>query len=248
MKISKPKTVVHKMLTKAFGNLEIKDATTALLLVPTESDFKAAVRKDPRNCGLSRCVGRMFGATLALFFKRFAYIDMVGQDGKRRVWRYTVSVPAMKQLSAFDRAEHVKAGRAIKLLPPSPGRTMASMRKTNVKWRKSDVGKAIAAEQQARSALRVAERELEKAQSHYQEAKAEHGASSPVIRMAEKQKQAAGTMLGKARERVATAAERSKKLRSISFRPSVTPKPRQFDLTVRNATGFFSRTESASAA
>lgn len=247
MKSAKPKTIVHKMIHKAFGNLEIKDATTALLLVPTESDFKAAIRKDPRNCGLSRCVGRMFGAQLALFFKRFAYIDMVGQDGKRRVWRYTVSVPAMKQLSAFDRAEHVKTGRAIKLLPPSPGRTMAGMRKTNIRWRKSDVGKAVAAEQTARSALRVAERELERAQSHYQDAKSEHGSSSPVIKMAEKQKQAASVLLHKARDRAETAAERSKKLRSVSFRASAPIKPRQFDLTVRNAMGFFSAAQSAGA-
>jgi hypothetical protein len=239
------KTIVHKMIAAAFGNLEVKDAVTPLLLVPTEDDFKSAVRKDPKNCGLSRCVGRMFGATLALFFKRFAYIDMVGEDGKRRVWRFVVSEPARKQLSAFDRAEHVKTERAIRLLPPSPGRSMAGMRKTNMRWRRSDVGKAVAAETKARSSLRVAEREAERAQSRYVEAKAEHGSSSPVLRMAEKQKAAATTELRKARDKVAVTVERSKKLRSISFRNTEAPKPRKFDLTVRNATGFFSRAEAA---
>lgn len=245
MSKTKHKTQTHRTVAKAFGNLDIKDAPTALLIVPTDSDFKSAVRKDPRNCGLSRCVGRMFGSTLALFFKRFAYIDMVGQDGKRRVFRYTVSVPAMKQLAAFDRAEQVKTGCAIKLLPPSPGRTMVGMRKTNTRWRRSDVGKAVAAEQAARSALRAAEREVEKAQSHYQDAKSEHGSTSPVLKMAEKQKHAAATILHKARDRMEAAEQRSKKLRSVSFRPSVPHTPRRYDLTVRNATGFFSRADAA---
>lgn len=238
-------TVVHKMLLKAFGNLEVKDATTPILLVPTESDFKSAVRKDPENCGLSRCVGRMFGARLALFFKNFAYIDIVGPDGKRRVWRYTISAPALKQLAAFDRSETLSLGRSIQLLPPSPGRTMVGMRRQNTTWRRSEVGKAIAAEQRAISELRAAARQVEKAQTVYEEAKAEHGATSPVIKMAEKQKKAATVILQKARVRVETTAERAKRLRSGTFKPSNPPKPRQFDLTVRNATGFFSRSVSA---
>src|SRR5258708_3559815 len=137
---------------------------------------------------------------------------MVGGDGKRRVWRYSVSEAALQQLAAFDRAEQVKTDRSIKLLPPSPARTMKGMRRQNTKWRKSDVGKAIATEQRARSELRVAERELEKTQVLVQEAKSEHGSSSPVIKMAEKQKKAATVMLQKARVRVETAAERANRL------------------------------------
>jgi hypothetical protein len=240
MKNYSHRTVVGKMIAAAFGNLAVKDAMEPLLLIPIEDDFKNAVRKDPKNCGLSRCVERMYGATLAMFFKRCAYVDMVGSDGIRCVKRYTTTTSVLEQLSAFDRAQNVKTGRSIKLLPPSPGQTMAGMRKRNSQWRRSDVGKAVAAETKARSSLRIAERGLERAETHYKEAKSEHGSSSPVLKIAVKQKVAATTELQKAREKAAAAVERSKKLRSVSFRNGVPPKPRKFDLSVRNASGFFS--------
>lgn len=237
----KDNTVVHKMLRKYFGDLEIQDAKMPLLLIPTEADFKSAVRKDPQKCGLSRCVGRMFGASMALFFKRFAYIDLLGPDGVKRIYRFAITGPALEQLAAFDRSQAVRLGKSITLRPPAPQETLAGMRKRNVTWRRSEVGRAIAAEHKALDELRSATREVERTTERYQEVSEAQPASSPKFKEAKQQLDAAQTRLRKARTRADTAVERAKRLRTHSFRPGRPPAPRQFDLTVRNASGFFSK-------
>lgn len=238
---SNRKTVVGKLVRKAFGNLEIVDAKEPLLLIPKEVDFQDAVRKDPRNCGLSRCVSRMFNASLALFFKNRAYVDIVGKDGIRRSNRFVFGKNVLSQIAAFDRGDPLTFGRSIVLRPPPPKSTLAGERRRNRRWQRSDVGKALTAERKMQSALRVATGAAERAQEQYEIAKNKESASSPKLKVARRQLDVARTKLREVREQAAVATVLAKELRTRSFSPKPAPKPRHYDLTVRNATGFFSR-------
>lgn len=232
-----------KLLKSHFGSMEISEAKKELTLFPVWSDFENAVRNDPHLCGFARCAARAIGATNALFFKRYVYIDHFGPDGKKRVYRYTAGKAVFRTLEAFDKGR-VKKGdvlREFRLMPPSPSDTLKGKRKTTLRWRRSDSGKAILAEQEARNALRVVTNQRDRLKDLLEEARqtAPQAARTKELRQ---RLDNAVKAVEKARVKVDQKAARAKDARRESY-ATAPAKPRNYNVGVRSGTGYFTATQ-----
>lgn len=115
----------NAVLNRTFGDLEVRDADDDLRVQITAGDVKKGKRKDPTRCALAQACAREYGSTAAVFFKTCAYVDVVDEDGVRRVERFVLSSEARKLVEEFDRGQQVlSGGRLMVLKAPSPGRSL----------------------------------------------------------------------------------------------------------------------------
>lgn len=112
-------------LHRTFGDLEVRDAKDDLRVAIHQGDVAKGKRKDPENCALAQACMREFDSTAAVFFKSRAYVDVLGEDGVRRVERFVLSPEARKIVASFDGGRRVPAGgRLIVLSAPAPSETL----------------------------------------------------------------------------------------------------------------------------
>lgn len=245
----KRKNRIRDVLGRAFPKLEIVDATHSLTLFPSKADFDKAVRQDPRHCGFANCTARICGSTQAHFFKRYVYLDRLGEDGVRRVYRYVTSKSVFETLANFDMKRRIDIRRSFILRAPPRSQTIRAMRKANRKWRGSDIAKGIEAEAKARSTLSAAEREYQQALTLVERARETEKPSSPKMRDAQRRTEAAKTRVAKARVILDAKMTRLTKLREASpYTGTGKARVTQTDLNIRTGSGWFSRSASASAA
>lgn len=113
------------VLDRTFGDLEVRDAEDDLRVQITAGDVKKGKRKDPTRCAMAQACAREYGSTAAVFFKTCAYVDVVDEDGVRRVERFVLSSEARKLVEGFDRGQQVlSGGRLMVLKAPSKARSL----------------------------------------------------------------------------------------------------------------------------
>jgi hypothetical protein len=117
-------------LIRTYGDLEVRDAKNDLRIPIIAEDVKRADRKDPERCVLAQACMREFASSAVIFFKSRAYVDLVGDDGVRRVERFIMTTAAREVVAAFDRGEPVPAGgRWLVLRAPTKSTTLEADRK-----------------------------------------------------------------------------------------------------------------------
>jgi hypothetical protein len=125
-----------EVLHRTFGDLEIGDAESDVRVSIIPPDVKGATRGDPTDCAIAHGLRREFHSSAAVVFKTIAYVDILGEDGVRRVERFCLSAASRAVVEAFDRGEPVPAdGRHLVLKAPSPGRTLDASLKSQRKRR-----------------------------------------------------------------------------------------------------------------
>lgn len=236
----KPRGVIHKKLRAAFGALEVVEATMPLRLQPMPCDVEGATVKDPTNCVFARTAHRQYGATMVIFWKSVAYVDLVGADGVRRVERFIVPAATLDLIEKFDRGEPFAEGRAFELLPPPLGKTRAHKNAKNAKNRK--LPKVRAKRKVARLTRTVIDQraKLEQTEERLREIRATEKPNSPKVKLAAARVKDASTRL----------KETTKKVVKASKAIGVTPKlewgdgleTRKFDLSVRNGQAHYNIT------
>lgn len=128
----------QEALTRTFGDLPVVDAKTDLRVPIMPVDIKKGVRKDPVRCALAQACIREWGSTAAVFFKTRAYVDIVGEDGVRRVERFTLSPASREVVESFDRGKPVPSdGRQMVLSAPTPGQTLDAEYARNKRYRRA---------------------------------------------------------------------------------------------------------------
>ena len=109
-------------LQRTYGDMEVRDADNALRVTLLPQDRAAGKPNDPAHCQLAQACRREFGSEAVVFFRRYAYVDVKGDDGVRRVERFFLSDAAQAVVRAFDLGEDTpEDGRMLTLLPPTPG-------------------------------------------------------------------------------------------------------------------------------
>jgi hypothetical protein len=231
---------MHSILAKAFPSLEVVEAKKPLQLFPTQEDWDTAVPKDPEHCGFANCAHRVCGATQAHFFKKYVYIDHVGDDGIRRVHRYVVSPGVYRAIAVFDETEKMREKpRAFILRPPSSAETLHGARARNRRWSQGMMGQAVKAEQKSRTELRRSERELKQAIELVKKADVVRG--SAKAKELDRRVTAAQQQVRKAQTAVEVTAERVAKARKLGYRPMTKTKVRTHNITIRSGTGAWLR-------
>jgi hypothetical protein len=175
----------------------------------------------------------MYGARAAMFWKHWCYVDLIGRDGVRRLYRYRTSTAGRRQVEDFDHGQPFQPGTAFVLRPPGKGSTLTNKRKTGAKWRKTKTGKASRALASTRTMLRRAEAAYDQAVNIYEEAQETEKPESPRLLRAQQERQTARKRLNVLRQRVEVDVRR---LDRISKNSGIKhPRhPRHMDLTTRN--------------
>lgn len=215
-----------------FGGLEVVDAKEPLRIQPMECDVQGATVKDPTNCVFARAARRQYGALKVLFWKSTAYVDLVSEDGVRRVHRYLVSRPMYELLAAFDRGEPIEQGRAFILRAPSPGERLLNLRARSKERNKTEKGKLSIKANVVRKALTRAKCAVECAEHSLKEAKRKE--CKEEIQQAAQRRREARARLVKQTE---AAIEIEKQIVARKYNLTSPREPTVFDMTVRNGRG-----------
>jgi hypothetical protein len=105
-------------IQRLWGNVPVYDATKELRVFIRPDDLATAVRKDPGACVFAQACKRLFSTTKVLFYKTVAYIELPGEDGEKRVERFSMA-PGMRALvESFDRGEGIIPEAGFVLKPP----------------------------------------------------------------------------------------------------------------------------------
>jgi len=125
-------------LRKAFGpDIEIVDATSPLRVQPNQEDIRSAIAGDPMNCVLSRACQRSFGSKAVLFLGTVAYVDLLDEDGNRRLERFRIDGPGSRYIKAVDSFEPVSP-RGFTLTPQPVSSQRKAMRRYHKKYKKAE--------------------------------------------------------------------------------------------------------------
>jgi hypothetical protein len=237
MTVTKTKTYrMGKILQAAFPGLEIADAREPLHLFPSQEDFEQGVRMDPHHCGFANCAHRVCGSTAAYFFKRYVYLDRFDEDGKRKVFRYTVTKNVFDALAAFDQGKRVKLQRAFILRAPSESDSIKGMRVRNKAYRRSDVAKAIKRRKKAEKLLMAATGDLKRNERIWDRAK-DKPAQSKRYQDAQQRLEASKGAVAKARDEFDAAKAREAELRTVRFATAAAREPVKRAINIRNGRG-----------
>lgn len=130
-------------LIRFWDGLPVVDSTVDLIVKLEGVDYEHAKAKDMFNCAFVQAVRRLYGATHAIFTKTVAYVDLILEDGIRRVYRFSLSHSARNVIVSFDTAvtDQQRAAVALKngnfvLHAPTKSKTLEGMRTRNSANRK----------------------------------------------------------------------------------------------------------------
>lgn len=226
---------VNVRIKVEFGGLEVVDAREPLRIQPMECDVHGATVKDPTNCVFARAARRQYGALKVLFWKSTAYVDLVSEDGVRRVHRYLVSAPMYELLAAFDRGEPIEPGRAFILRPPTANERLPALRARSKERNKTEKGKLCTRASAVRKALGKAKTEVECAENSLNEAK-RRNFKEEVQQAAQRRREARARLL----KQTEVAVEIEKQILLRKYNLTSPREPTVFDMTVRNGKGKYS--------
>ena len=127
-KATKASVEIREEFRRLSGGLEVVDAEQDLRVFIRPSDVQDAKRKDFENCVFANACRRLFDSTFVLFAKSVAYVELVGQNGVRRIERYQVDPEMRRLIEAFDRGEPFSDQAAFVLRKPRPSYTLEGKR------------------------------------------------------------------------------------------------------------------------
>ena len=128
---------VGETLVRLWDGLEVVDATFDLVIHLEGVDYTHAKARNIFECAFIQATRRLYGTEHAIFTRTVAYVDLVMEDGIRRVYRFELSNAARKAIKRFDKAKNAverqalaaRAGTAFVLREPSEGRKLESIRR-----------------------------------------------------------------------------------------------------------------------
>lgn len=123
-KDSRQMQTVHKY----FEGMEVIEATANLYIQPLQEDIDSGVPEDPRNCLFSRACQRMYNSRTVLFYGTIAYVDLMCEDGIRRVHRFQIGFQAQRYLRTFDDRRELSL-KGFYLRAPTPSEVLSVVRK-----------------------------------------------------------------------------------------------------------------------
>lgn len=232
--MKKTGTDVGNRLQAIFGKLPVVDACVPLRLQPMPCDVESAKQKDPENCVFARAARRQYNATKVVFWKRHAYVDLVGPDGIRRIERFTIRSRVLSLIEAFDRGQPIETGRAFELSVPNQSEKLGAQKLRFFQRRRTNSGQIVDKAIVARRNLKKAELTLSGAEERLRSARTTTTkVTTSKMSMLENQEQAARKSVNKARETAHRLTEAASKVSKRVSYPGRTPKI-TFDLSVRS--------------
>lgn len=224
---------IRSRLQREFGDLEIIEGLIPLRLQPMQCDVEGAVPKDPGNCVFARAAARQYGASKIIFWRKVAYVDIVGRDGVRHVERFYVPKDTFRLIERFDRGEPLDEGRAFHLLIPQHHERRDVMNRRKRKNARSPKGRIIAAALTSKGKLKRAELRLERDQASLEEARTSSPPHSAKVKLAAKRVTSAKVVVREAKDEFEARTKAADKVREIA--PHLKNfQPRTFDLSVRS--------------
>jgi hypothetical protein len=97
---------VQAFMLRTWHGLEVKDSPLDLPIHMLGVDYEHSKAKDMFNCAFIHAVRRVYGSQHAIFTKSVAYVDMVLEDGVRRVYRFILTDGARRLIVQFDKAKN----------------------------------------------------------------------------------------------------------------------------------------------
>jgi hypothetical protein len=230
----KTRNDVMNHLQKVFGMPENADADFDLGLQPMKEDCEGADPKNPFNCVLVHTARRQFGSKAAIFWKYYAYLDLLdGKTGIRRVYRFKVTAAAYQHIHNLDTGKPFREGTAITLKAIAGGDKRSVRRKNAKAYHATPEGKMTGRLAAARTRKRKAEGDLERTKARVERLAETEKPRSPKLKEARQQVVVANTALNRALNDITKAEERVDEFRRTSGKS----RPRRnhvFDLTTRN--------------
>ena len=226
---------VQARLDAVFGrDIEIVDSKEPLRMQPIRKDCVGADPKAPDNCILVHTAQRMFGAKAAVFWKAWAYVDLIDprKPGVRLVYRFRLSNGAMRHIRDLDTGKPFREGTAIILQAVTPTQTREFKRAKDKKWRRTPSGKTIMRLNTARGSLKRAEAQYDRAVEQFEDITEHAKPGSPKLDEVREQRKVARKTLQTWRDKVADLTEKTAAIRTRG-----NPSPRKayrFDLSTRN--------------
>jgi hypothetical protein len=127
------KTKSYDEIKRHWGDVEVIDARKDLRVFIQPEDVKSATVKDPGCCVFAQACKRQFAATKVLFWRRVAYVELPGPDGKRRVERFALSSEMRDLIENFDKGNKVQEVAGFELKRPVPSETFEGKSARNKK-------------------------------------------------------------------------------------------------------------------
>lgn len=232
---ARTKNDVQSFVRSIFGkDLRIVDAKSPLLLQPVKIDCVGADPKSPNNCVLSKCAGRMYGAKAAVFWKYYAYLDLINpRTGRRELNRFVVSAGARRHIYDLDGGEAFREGTTVRLQAPSRSHKLALRRRNAKAFRKTPIGQLTGKLAAGRIAMKRAAAQKQAADDLVKELQQHEKPHSPKMLAAIQQQEASTKAAHMVADTLKTIADKLDEVR----RTSGTSRPRRshrFDLTTRN--------------
>jgi len=126
---------IAKALKNSYGDLPIVDATANIVIIIQPVDIKGAVPCHPGKCALSRGSKRQCGCKNPQFWKTVAFLDMVDDDGIRKVFRFYLGHKAQGVVRDLDMGLPVAPGTVVTL--KAPGKYSRQLRNLSAALRKA---------------------------------------------------------------------------------------------------------------
>ena len=120
-------------IKRHWGDVEVIDARKDLLVFIQPEDVNCATAKDPGCCVFAQACKRQFAATKVLFWRSVAYVELPGDDGKRRVERFSLSSEMRDLIENFDKGNRVATVAGFELKKPIPSETFEGKSARNKK-------------------------------------------------------------------------------------------------------------------
>lgn len=112
-------------LHRTFGDLEVIDARHDMRIPVKAVDERKGKRGNPGECAIAQACKRELNSSAVVIYKTRAYVDVLGDDGVRRVERFFLTSAARALVEAFDRGHPIPVdGRWFVLRKPAPGKTL----------------------------------------------------------------------------------------------------------------------------
>jgi hypothetical protein len=93
------------LLKRVFAGMELMDATFNLHLTLKPEDGIGAIPRDLQNCQMAKCSKRLFGSENMVFMRTVAYVDLEGEDGIRRCYRFSMGDKIRTAVRLLDEEE-----------------------------------------------------------------------------------------------------------------------------------------------
>jgi hypothetical protein len=99
-----------ELMQRVYAGLSLRDADANVLINVRGEDIAGAVRNDTEHCVFARSCQRLFESHHLVFMKSIAYLDIVCEDGVRRVLRFEISDKMAEAIKRFDETGVAETG------------------------------------------------------------------------------------------------------------------------------------------